>query len=349
MRPLGIAALLLCMVAPLMAQNTDRVPANPKAQKTYMEALRYLKERLSGAALGDFKKADKQDDFHCVACQKMMVKYGEELGDWKTAETGAEELVTEAQGDHDIALAHYQFASILMGEGTQKRKVEFFARAHDEFSKALALGLNSPEALFADGRALAQMEDDKAARTRFEQFAKLRPEGDPERQRALRYISDPDLARARMAPPFEITTADAQRVSLDDLQGKVVLLDFWATWCRPCREALPHIQRIAKKFQGEPLVILSISLDKNEKQWRDFIVKNEMTWLQYCDGGFPGPLATKFGIKAIPHTFTIDADGVLQDEHIGDAALEGKLKKLLARAREIPAGSTPSTPSAQSQ
>jgi hypothetical protein len=65
------------------------------------------------------------------------------------------------------------------------------------------------------------------------------------------------------------------------------------------------------------------------------VAKNEMTWPQYCDGGFKGPIATLFSIRAIPQTFTIDADGVLQDQHIGDAAIEGKLKKLVARAREL--------------
>jgi thiol-disulfide isomerase/thioredoxin len=165
---------------------------------------------------------------------------------------------------------------------------------------------------------------------------------DPNRQRALRYISRPELARARMAPAFSITTLDGQRMSMDDLQGKVVLLDFWATWCVPCREALPHIQKVAKKFQGEPLLILSVSLDSEEQKWKEFVVKNEMTWPQYRDGSFSGPIARMFSVNAIPHTFTIDADGVLQDEHIGDASIEGKLKKLLARARELQSTSNPS-------
>jgi thiol-disulfide isomerase/thioredoxin len=122
-------------------------------------------------------------------------------------------------------------------------------------------------------------------------------------------------------------------VSLDDLKGKVVLIDFWATWCGPCREALPHVRQIVKKFDGEPLVVLSVNLDEDQQKWKDFVSKNEMTWPQYCDGGFSGPIATMFGVHAIPQTFTIDADGVLQDQHIGDASIEGKLKKLVAKAQ----------------
>jgi thiol-disulfide isomerase/thioredoxin len=121
-----------------------------------------------------------------------------------------------------------------------------------------------------------------------------------------------------------------------------VLIDFWATWCPPCREALPHMREIANKFQGQPLVVLSVSLDQDEQKWKDFIGKNEMTWPQYRDGGLTGPIAKMFGTEAIPHTFTIDADGVLQEEHIGDAATEGELKKLVARARELQAPAKPS-------
>ena len=98
---------------------------------------------------------------------------------------------------------------------------------------------------------------------------------------------------------------------------------------------------IARKFQGDPLVVLSVSLDTDEQKWKEFIQKNEMTWPQYRDPeGFKGEMAQIFAVNAIPHTFTIDADGVLQDEHIGDASIEGKLKKLVARAREVQAAST---------
>src|SRR5262249_21333516 len=171
-------------------------------------------------------------------------------------------------------------------------------------------------------------------KARFEQFLKSRPADDPQRQRAERFIARPELVRARMVPPFSVTTVDGRKISVDDLQGKVVLLDFWATWCAPCRDALPHIQQVAKKFKDEPLVILSVSLDRDERSWKGFIEKHEMNWPQYRDGGFTGPIAKMFGVNAIPHTFTIDADGVVQEEHIGDASIEGKLKKLIARAHE---------------
>jgi peroxiredoxin len=100
---------------------------------------------------------------------------------------------------------------------------------------------------------------------------------------------------------------------------------------------MPHIREIAKTFQSQLLVVLGVSLDPDEQKWKEFISKNGMTWLHYCDGGSAGSIANLFGVRAIPHTFTIDADGVLQDEHIGDALIEGKLKKLVAHAEELEA------------
>jgi thiol-disulfide isomerase/thioredoxin len=336
-KTLAILFLFVSLAVPMSPQEAaDDGPTNEKAQKTYREALDYLHQRMKEAALDAFKKADKQDGGHCLACQRRMVKYALELRDWKTAEGAASALVGEASTPKEQARAHYIFGAVLLNEGTDKHKDEIFSHAHDEFSAALAAGPNFPDAIFNDGLALAHLKQDDAAKARFEQFVNMKPEENPQRQRALRYIAEPDLARARMAPAFAVTTVDGQRISLDDLEGKVVLIDFWATWCGPCRAALPHVQEIAKKFQGQPLVVLSVSVDKDEQTWRQFIAKNEMTWPQYYDGGFTGPIAKLFGVQAIPHTFTVDADGVLQDEHIGDAAIEGKLKKLIKRAQEMP-------------
>jgi thiol-disulfide isomerase/thioredoxin len=336
MRFARIALILICvLLPPALAQDVSEGPTNEKAQKTYKDALGAVREYGRRVALEDFAKADKQDGGHCLACQKQMVKYGSELSNWKIAELAAAEMTAEARGDTEMAIAHYQLGVILMNEALENHKDEIFTRAHQELAKALAINSNFPDAIFTDGKTLAQLNQDDAAKARFEEYVKMRPADDPNAQRATRYISRPELARARMAPPFAVTTVDGQRISMDDLQGKVVLLDFWATWCGPCREALPHIQKVAKKFQGQPLVILSVSLDKDEKAWKAFIAKNEMTWPQYFDGYFEGPIAKKFSVKSIPHTFTIDTDGVVQEEHSGDASLEGKLNKLLVRAREL--------------
>src|ERR1700677_575473 len=92
------------------------------------------------------------------------------------------------------------------------------------------------------------------------------------------------------------------------------------------------MKKSAKEFAGQPLIIISVSWDSDEQKWRDFINKNEMTWVQYRDADHH--LSNLFEINSIPHYFTIDSDGILTAEMLGEGSnVEGKLKKLVARAK----------------
>src|SRR6266850_6679251 len=93
-----ISLAMVLVLTPVLAQEKKEEPADEKAHKTYENALKSLREHKREWALDDFKKADKQDGGHCLACQKQMIKLGRELGEWKTAELGAEETVAQAQG-----------------------------------------------------------------------------------------------------------------------------------------------------------------------------------------------------------------------------------------------------------
>ena len=333
-RSLILAALLLSTCA--FAQAPD-APTNEKAQETYKKGLENLRKGQLSSALDCFKKADKQDGGHCIPCQKQIIDCAMKARDWKAAANAANEQVSEARDPRDVAVAHFNLALILFNQEILRKKDEGFSRVHEELTQALSSYPKFPDAVFLDGQALAHMRRDDEAKARFQTYLTMSLPSATDKQRATRFVKNIELARSRMAPPFAVTTLDGQRVSLDDLSGKVVLLDFWATWCGPCRRALPHMQEIAKKFETEPFVILSVSLDDDEAKWKEYVSKNSMTWLQYRDGGFKGPVSELFEVYAIPQTFTIDADGVLQDRNIGDASVEGDLRKLIARARQLQA------------
>jgi thiol-disulfide isomerase/thioredoxin len=257
-----------------------------------------------------------------------------QISAYKDAEEIAREMIPQAVSDAEKAGAHYQLAMALQWQGINNKKEKYFNDSSDELKAALGLEPRFALAHYAYGVSLAYLHQDDAARAEFSTFLDQDRRNPAMHQRAERFVERVELARATMAPPFSLTTLDGQRISMDGLAGKVVLIDFWATWCGPCREALPHIRSIAKKFEGQPLVVLSISQDGDEAKWKEFVEKNGMTWLQYCDRG-TGPLSRQFGVHAIPATFTIDADGVLEDQHVGDANIEGKLKKLIAQAVEM--------------
>ena len=312
----------------------DAGPVDPKAQKTYQEALDLEAHHKYSFALDSFKKADKQDGNHCPACAHKVMKLAIATGDLKLADAAAQELIGLATTPDQQANAHVERAQLLMAVGRMKKKPDCFADGEHEAASALAVKPGDPAALYVQGMCLAHQEQDEAAKKIFATLLPKLPPHSVDHDRVARYLDRPELVRARMTPPFSVRTLDGRRVSMDELRDKVVLIDFWATWCGPCQEALPHVRRIAKQFEGQPLVVLSVSLDTDEQKWKDFVSHNEMTWAQYRDGGFDGTLAQLFGVHSIPHTFTIDSDGVLQDEHIGDGNIEGKLKKLVAQAQQ---------------
>lgn len=328
-RPCLFACLLILSASAAIAESG---PTDPKAQKSYAEGQDLLKHHQYIFALDAFKKASKQDG-KCIVCDQQIISVALDLEDYKAAMAAGQHILTLVTNPKDVAAAHYLFGTALLRAGSSKHKEDLLNQSHQEFTAALQADPNLKQALFADAMALAWLNQDEAAKARFLVYLKVASPEKADYKRAQRYSDRPELVRARMAPAFNIKTIDDRVVSLDDLAGKVVLIDFWATWCGPCREALPHVHEIAKKFAGQPLVVMSISLDDNDQKWRDFVGKNEMTWLQARDGGFDGKVATTFGVHAIPATFTIDADGVLQDQHVGDADIEGKLKKLVARAQ----------------
>lgn len=124
MRLLRVCVVLIFLLSPVLAQDNSAGPTDQKAQKTYKEALQLLHERQPLFALGSFKKADKQDGGHCLACQKQMIKYGLELGDWKAAEQAAQEMVADAKDETATAIAHYQYCLVFFQQGLRRQKDE---------------------------------------------------------------------------------------------------------------------------------------------------------------------------------------------------------------------------------
>lgn len=179
------------------------------------------------SAIDSLKKADKQDGGHRNACADGMVRYGLKIGDFKDADAGAQQLIADAKDPQHAALAHRRRATVQLRQGFSRNKEADFVLADREYQADLAVAPDDVDALFYDGLALAHLNRDDVARDRFQRLLAVAPKDSVVRLRAERYLQEPDLARARMAPAFTFTSLNGEQVSLDGLAGKVVLIDFW--------------------------------------------------------------------------------------------------------------------------
>ena len=282
-------------------------------------------------AIDSFRKANKIAGGRCVSCLESVYELQMGLGSYHDAAGTAAFLLPLATTPRARSMAESEQAQALVKQAGDKPKPEQLATAQTILAAALADYPKNNGARWSNACLLARLGKDEEASQQFTACADAAPTTDPMRVRARHFAEKPSLSLAKMAPAFEVTALDGSHFNLDNMGGRVVLIDFWATWCGPCNAELPNLKKIARDFAGQPLTIISISWDDNETKWKEFVAKNEMTWLQYRDADHS--LSRRFAVDAIPHYFTIDSDGVLTAELLGSGNdVEGKLKKLLKRA-----------------
>jgi len=135
-----------------------------------------------------------------------------------------------------------------------------------------------------------------------------------------------------MGKPVNIkfTATDDREVDFAKLKGKVVLLDFWATWCSPCVAEIPEVKETYKKLHAKGFEIVGISLDSDKSKLEQFIAKEEMPWAQYFDGkGWQNKVAQEYGINSIPAMWLVDKKGNLRDMNARGGLAE-KVEQMLA-------------------
>ena len=129
------------------------------------------------------------------------------------------------------------------------------------------------------------------------------------------------------AKDFEVRNLKGEKLSLADYRGQVVLLDFWATWCGPCRAEMPHVKKTYAKYRDQDFEIIGISLDRGKPPLEAYIAQEEIAWPQYLDAD--GRIANMYNVRAIPTTFLIDGEGVVRKANLRGHALETAVAELV--------------------
>ena len=133
----------------------------------------------------------------------------------------------------------------------------------------------------------------------------------------LRGLTPPSLLVNKEAPLFTLTDTNGANFSLGDSKGKVIALDFFATWCKPCKTQMPHLSQVCEKYNKSKVVVVSISTDPRSdtvEKLKQFASDNNMTWIVARD---TTGVTKNYGVTSIPTLFIIDQEGIVRYVHFG--------------------------------
>jgi peroxiredoxin len=132
------------------------------------------------------------------------------------------------------------------------------------------------------------------------------------------------------AVDFSATATDGKKLRLGDYRGKVVLLDFWASWCVPCRQEMPNVKKVYREYNGKGFEIIGVSLDKTRQNCMTYVRNQGLPWRQIFDGkAWKSEIGQKYAVSAIPATFLLDRSGRIRFKNLRGDALRVAVKKLI--------------------
>ena len=338
---LTVFLVLLTAVISFALLDSPRTAAQDPAFEDELEQGKLLfRQRKYDDALKSFKRANEMRDKKCAECYGWMSETYLMLEAYKNVIDAADKVFETAGGDNQLMLKAYNNKGLALQASADKKDQKKLAAAEAVFRQGIAIPGASPVLRYNLGVVLMQLNRDDEGVVVMKEYLKLQPRGGFS-EMARKLVENPRRARENFAPDFAFTSLQGEYITLDDLKGKVVLLDFWGTWCPPCVESVPELRNLQKRYAKEPsFMLIGISSDSDDATWREFTEKNRMVWPQYRDKD--RKILQAFNIRAFPTYIIIDHEGIVRYQSVGFSwmragSLDDTVKKYLkvvARSQE---------------
>ena len=293
--------------------------AAQQIENTYEEEVangrNLLQRRRWEDALKSFKRANDLKGKTCAECFFLMANAYMGLNDFKNVVQNTDKAVEFAGEDKKLVAQAYNLKGIALQKQSEGKDQKKLQESEVALRQAGATDPALADVYYNLGVVLMQQNRDPEGVAELKKFVEMAPNQFNSAD-ARKMIDNPRRAREPFAPDFSITTDEGKTISLADLHGKVVLLDFWGTWCKPCVASVPGLRRLSEKYAKDPsFVMIGISSDGDAEKWRAFTVKEKMAWHQYLDSD--RTVQRAFAVRAFPTYVVLDGDGVIRYRNQG--------------------------------
>jgi tetratricopeptide (TPR) repeat protein len=289
----------------------DEVDYDEEVQR----GMEFLRRHRFEEALKSFKRANELRAKKSAECFYGMAQAYQGLEAYKNVIESSQKVIELSGNDAQLQAQAYNLKGLAIQSQSQGRDQKRLQEAEAAFRQGLALGVALPILHYNLGVVLMQQNRDPEGLNELQKYLELQPRA-ANIDAARKMIENPRRSREAYAPNFSFTTSEGEFIELEELCGKVIVLDFWGTWCPPCVESVPSLRSLNKKYSKEPsFMLIGISSDSEEDQWRAFVAENKMIWPQYRDRD--RKIQRAFDVRAFPTYIVIDHEGIIRFRSTG--------------------------------